>query len=959
MLKVRPSLVLRLNAADRSYQGAKSRSFLCRAFLWLPPVVLVFFVADIAFHFSARPRVALNALLLGGICVLLGVAFYIWRVRRNRAERVARLLETQEPRLGSKVINLLQLDEQTRDSQLPELTRQLAAQAVTEYEKDLSPVDFASIARLPRLRGDLKKALLALAALVVLLLAAPQISSVELARFADPFGDHPPYSFTHLIITQPTDKGIQVVYDKSTVVQVHCTGHEPGEVFLSFYNPAHPGKTNTIGMFNKGKLGFWQQIDNIKTGLVVFAHTRDFRSVSQKRTIDVILTPKLERAFVKVSPPAYTGLKADENPFQFKEVRALQGSQVQFRLQSNRPLRGGVIEFRSSEGGTKTIAMTKSGDNEVQAIFPAADSGRMRFAMTDVAGIVSEDLFEGSLTVTHDLPPEISIAEPNKDCFISMDFKLNAKIEASDDYGLKMIRIHRALNGVYSAPKNISYHTIVRSVTETAPFDFKDLGLEPGDVISMFAEAIDTAPEANLSRSQIVNLTVISEEDYNTFVREQDDIKDIEAKYAELLNQLLDRIDEQKKLGEQIDRLKEQLSQAKSEADKADLQRQLNGLVAKQSELNSKLEKTAGAMENFVRRKPVYDIESEFQNVLSQKAGEIRDSTAADEKALQSIAQQPPGPAALAQFKKASDEQLKKLGAARQEARDQIQKTAQDLSQMQELLKDFNHFEQLYEAQQSLAAQNRAYNTVGNLPREDQIALRQLASNEKDIDDELRDLKKKLREDAAVAERKFPKAARGGRDLADAIDQHRLPPLASDATDAMLAAEGDKSAALSERLRAEMEKLFSECKSQGRQQEQQEEMDTYLRLHRQMNAGNTFQQMMQSRKFDGTGRGMGMKNGRGQGSAGSAGYAISSQPAADVIGGETRLSSGNAKNPSSAKIGRGEGPGGTAEPPVQLEKTDVMTGVKSVNRKSDAVTSEAPIDSYDEIVNTYFKAITK
>jgi hypothetical protein len=36
-----------------------------------------------------------------------------------------------------------------------------------------------------------------------------------------------------------------------------------------------------------------------------------------------------------------------------------------------------------------------------------------------------------------------------------------------------------------------------------------------------------------------------------------------------------------------------------------------------------------------------------------------------------------------------------------------------------------------------------------------------------------------------------------------------------------------------------------------------------------------------------------------------------------------------------------------------------MTGVKSVNRKSDAVTSEAPIDSYDEIVNTYFKAITK
>ena len=957
MLKSRPSLVRRLNAADRSYQGAKSRSFLCRSLSWLLAAILLFFALDVALHFDAGRRIALLLLFFAAVAVLLGVAFYIWRVRRNRVERVARLVETQEPRLGSKVINLLQLDEQTRDNALPELTRQLAAQAVNEYERVLGPVNFIAIARLPRLRADVKKALLAAALFALVLAIFSRISSVELVRFADPLGDHPPYSFTQLTVTEPSEKGVHVIYNKSSLVQVQYAGHQPKEVFLSFYDPAHPGRTNTIEMFNKGRLGFWQQIDNIKSDLVVFAHTRDFHSISRKRQIGVILTPKLERAFVKVSPPAYTGLKPDENSFQFKEVRALQGSQVQFRLQSNRPLREGVIEWRSAGDELRKIPMTPSAENEVRAIFTADESGRMRFAMTDVDGIASEDLFEGSLTVTHDLPPEISVAEPDKDCFVSMDFKVTAKIEASDDYGLKTIRIHRALNGVYSAPTAVSYDTIVRSATETVLFDFKELGVEPGDVISLFAEAIDTAPAPNLSRSQTINLTVISEEDYNTFVREQNDMSDIEAKYAELLDQFQDRIDEQKKIGEQIEQARQQLAKAPAK-DKADLERQINDLIAKQSEVNSKLGKTADEMENFVRKKPVYDIESEYQNILSQKAQAIRDSTADNDRAMQSVARQKPGPEALAALKEASEEQLKKLGALQEEAREQIEKTSQDLGQMQELLKDFNHFEQLFETQQALAEQNRAYNSSATLPREDQIALRQLAATEKGVEDELRELSDKLRKDAAAAETKFPKAAKSGRDLAGSIEKQRLPPLAGDATAAMLNAEGEKSSALSERLRSEMEKLFCQCQSQG--QAQQDELDTYLKLQRKMNAGNTFRQMMQSRKFGGgQSKTAGKSAGQGQDGQGGSGYVISSQPPTEVLGGETMLSSGNAKNPSSSKIGTGQGTSVQPESLVQLEKAGALTGLKPVNRKSDAVTLEAPIDSYDEIVNKYFKAITK
>ena len=51
-----------------------------------------------------------------------------------------------------------------------------------------------------------------------------------------------------------------------------------------------------------------------------------------------------------------------------------------------------------------------------------------------------------------------------------------------------------------------------------------------------------------------------------------------------------------------------------------------------------------------------------------------------------------------------------------------------------------------------------------------------------------------------------------------------------------------------------MEKLFSECKSQGGQQGQ--EMDNYLKLQRKHNPGGNFAQMMQSHK-PGNGQGKG------------------------------------------------------------------------------------------------------
>jgi len=693
----------------------------------------------------------------------------------------------------------------------------------------------------------------------------------------------------------------------------------------------------------------------------VFAHTGDHSSESKRVPIGVVLTPQLRGIFVKVTPPAYTGIKPEEKPYDFKDLQVLEGSEVRFRLQSNRPLREGVLEITAGDQPPQRLALTNSAGNEVTGGFTASDSGRLRFGIVDVAGLPSQKDFEGALTVTHDLPPEVHIANPEGDAFAAMDFKLQAQIEASDDYGLREIRVHRALNGVYSAPKIYHYDSIVLDSRETVPFDFASLGIQPGDVISIFAEAVDNAPHPHIARSQTVRLQVISVEDYNNYLRQQTDVSDTEAKYAQLNEDLRDLIDQQKQLGDEAQKLAKEFAGADAKQQAA-LTQEFDRLIAAQNELNKKLNTQAGRMENFVREHPLYDVESDLQSALRRQASDIRASTQQNGDAAHDIAQasSPPNgprqlsPELLQDLKKASDDQVARLGGVSQKTDQQTVQVLADMSQMQELMKDFNMFQSLYQSQQDLAQQAQAYNRPGQLDREDQLALKDMAAAENDVSRTLGQLQQKLRDDAAAAKKLFPKAAQSGRDLADQIGERRLEPLADEATSQMLAGAGDQSFELADRLRGEMAKMFTQCQSSG-DSPSSNELDSYLRLQ-QMSPGRNFSQMALSRKF-GIGQGHGAVGGTGEGQMGSSGFAAVDGSNISVLGNETPADKANEAARQSSRYGHG-GAGAAGANRGAPQAPDVVTGLNPVNRQSAAVSSEADIEQYNNVVDSYFKAIT-
>ncbi len=958
-MRADPGFLASLTAADRAWQREKARALWCRAVPWLLGLLLAALAADAFLQLSAAARVGCLVAGAGVAAAALLLGWHIgWR-KKNPAERVARHLEEREPLLGSRIINTLQLSGQTDNPALSAPTRAIAAEAVTRYGEELGALDLPALAATGESRRRLKHAGLAALGFLAVLAAFYPVARIVLPRFLDPLGDHPPYAFTQLAIIDPGERGADVVYGAGLPVRVAWSGHDPQELYLSTY-PKDGSPGVTLPMIRDGDNGFLQEIGDARGDFSMVAHTKNFACYSPRREARVILTPKIEAAFLEVTPPAYTGLKKEEHPFLFQSANALEGSRLQFRLVSNRPLRDGSIEI-TRDGKTDRLALIRHGEKEVIGSFTATDDAKLRFRVTDVAGIASEDQPEALISVLHDLPPTVAIAAPEQDGFVSIDYKLTAKIEATDDYGVKTLRIHRALNGAYSAPLTYNSPGIQTDVEQNVPFDFSDLGVEPGDRVSLFAEAIDTAPSPHLAHSQTVTLTVISAEDYNNYIREQNDVRDLSGKYQALLAQFQDLRDAQAKLAAEAATLRGQVTDQKSATARVP---DFDALTARQNELNQRLDKLSHQMEQFVRPHPLYDFEHDLQKQLTSEAERIEQSTAENNASLNQLATQtshPDGsrtltPGNIAQLQAEAQAQAERLGAGGEQLANTVTKPLQDISRFHDLVNDFNAFQQAYQAQTALAEQTRAYQNKGPLNREDQLALKALAEQEETVRGILEQLPASLRAHADAAHATFPKAASSADQLADAIENARFEPLAHSATDKMLDGDGEQGALLAQRLASDMRGLFGQCNGSG--QTDSSEIDQYLKLTLNGGNGQSFAQMRECLKFGmGSGHfpGMGLGHGTGQAS----GYSMTSQPQSPVLGNEQITPNGPKQSSKLSANGmQSAGPGSGDTAASRMDTPDTIKNVNPTDRQSGAVQSESDVGEYRSIVDQYFKTIT-
>jgi hypothetical protein len=970
MLKPEQQIQRQLTQAGRKLQRYEGRLWWLRGIPAGLLALAVFIALDLAFQFGTATRVIALLVALAS-CVSFGIwALWVGYGRTADPRRVARHLESRDPSLGSSLINFLDLGDTAQDASLPALTREMAKHAQHTHATNVSTRELPPLVANSKLRPTCKYFGIFLLCTVIASVFAWPVLRAHLPRLINPFGNYPPYSMTTLSFLEPGTEADPIVFGEPLRITVAVKGHHPNQVDLVYWPTARPDEVFRMSMIDRGPDGFVQQIAELTEALTIVAETPDGRSRTPERTIDLILTPKLERVEVSITPPAYTGLPAVQRPYKFTELRALAGSSIAFTAHSNRTLASGLIELERplQDEPFQTIEMSPQESQSVQGAFTVEQSSGFTLILTDSDGLHSEPSPRGSIDALEDRAPSVSITEPGAVSLLALDASIEVKIEAHDDYGLAELRIHRAINDIFGAPEVIPAAPKTRRMSHSWTLDFATVGVQAEDVVTLFVEVIDTAPESQMARTEMIRIAAISIEDYNSLLREEVDLNRIAKKYTALRKAFEHAMAEQEAVQKEADALREKLAKTSAPEERSALMKELEHLLKRQERLNEQLEQIAQQLESSVRESPLYDVESEFFQRFQKEAAELREAAAQNQSANEHIQEQ------LQQDNLSAEQQaelMEQFDQALQAQREQLvgkqasveaaSETMDDMADFHEMVKNFNRFTTLANQQRALTEKVTAFDHSGRLDRADQLALRDLASEQKAIADELQLLSDKMRKDAEQSREQFPQAAASSISFAEAIEMSRAPKLSRQATQAMLDSQGDQSTALASATSDAMESLIGQCN--GGMQKMSEELDKKLSATRSGNAGQTFEQMLENMKMRYAANGQLSGIGKsGRGSAGNAGsYSVNTGEAPSLRGNESLAAEGESATQNNASEGNSDGEGThTANEVINASGAPgTLSEMEEQHRQSESIRAESLFIEHDSIVDAYFKKITE
>jgi hypothetical protein len=209
---------------------------------------------------------------------------------------------------------------------------------------------------------------------------------------------------------------------------------------------------------------------------------------------------------VKVTPPPYTG----EAPYATKEpnISIPEGSLVRWEIAFSDRVEDATLVFTRHDSLKLSLAQQ---NYRAQTSFSQSDIYQLLWRPAHGEQQTS-DYYRAD--VIRDQPPKIAVPQQPEYTEISLDDKRNVtlRVNLSDDYGLKDAYIIATVSKgsgeaikfreeklLFASPAPING----RRAKGTRIIDLKALGLEPGDELYFYVEALDNKkPSANRSRTQ-------------------------------------------------------------------------------------------------------------------------------------------------------------------------------------------------------------------------------------------------------------------------------------------------------------------------------------------------------------------------------------------------------------------------------------------------------------------------
>ena len=467
-------------------------------------------IVDLLMPLPGSVRIGLLIGIIGAAGYLLyKYLFQPLRVKLTPHD-VALNIERKHEDLEDRLVSALQFGEvETEDPIKSHLLQRLVTDAVERTEG----IDFKATVDKSKKRKHIGIAVAALAGCALIGLIFPTELNISLNRLLSPWEKTEPV-FTTKLTVEPGNA--RILRGRSLAINLEVTGKAADKARLIYSKGDSATDTESqrqeIDMMQivdeKGKFGY--EIFNINENLEY--HITANGVESERYTVEVFDMPKLTAIEIAYTYPEYTKL----NPIIQQgegNIRAVAGSQAEVRITTNKAIESATLAVDAQD----PIPILISDGRTLTTTLDVLNDGKYTVKLLCVDGFNNQAPIEYTITAIPDEPPEIVIKEPGRDIKATKLEEVRVLAEATDDYGVENMKLMYSIGSgeAQELPVETVEVKAEKIISNAYVFYLEELDVEPGELISYYAQATDnntrTGPGTSTSELYFIEVRPFNE----------------------------------------------------------------------------------------------------------------------------------------------------------------------------------------------------------------------------------------------------------------------------------------------------------------------------------------------------------------------------------------------------------------------------------------------------------------
>ena len=454
-------------------------------------------------------RIVLLAGIIGATLYLL-YKHLIQPLRASLTLRdVALNVEQSHPNLEDRLVSAVQFGDRESDDPIESHMLQRLLDDTTERIKG---IDFKATVDHSRTRKYVGIAFLVVAACSILSLIFPTEIRTSLMRVLVPWEKTDPILTTKVNVTPGNAR---ILRGKSLPIEVIVTGKDAEKVVLTYYDKDTPptieneGSKQEVNMLQnpEDKRGFAYEIFNIEKEMEYYVVANE--TSSERYTVEVFEMPRVEDISVSYTYPEYTDLDPVVQQGS-GDIQAVVGTTAEIRMTANKVIQKATFTQRGSAAtiiaeddadeadASTSIEMNIADGNILTHTIDVREDGKYTVELFCIDEFKNEIPIEYTIKALPDNAPEVVIKEPGRDVKASKLEEVQIIAEATDDFGVDELSLMYRIGAgelkkiaLESTGENVDVSSGKHLRSGTYTFYLEEFDIEPGEVISYYAHAID------------------------------------------------------------------------------------------------------------------------------------------------------------------------------------------------------------------------------------------------------------------------------------------------------------------------------------------------------------------------------------------------------------------------------------------------------------------------------------